>query len=132
MRILSNLSEKSSGILKEDNSTITYYLENVKGISFKTYDTIDDLFKALDNKDVGTVIIPHIINLDKTLKEGYYVNYFFNNISKNVVLTIDSDNKSLSSIVSKVYNRWYKEEYTKDEKSAMYCIIFIIIFQKII
>ena len=116
---LNDFDKLTIGILKEDNSTITYYLENVKGISFKTYDTIDDLFKALDNKDVGTVIIPHIINLDKTLKEGYYVNYFFNNISKNVVLTIDSDNKSLSSIVSKVYNRWYKEEYTKDYSKTL-------------
>lgn len=107
------------GILKEDNSTITYYLENIKGIVFKTYDTVDALFTALDNKDVSTVIIPHIINLDKTIKEGYYVNFFFNNISKNVVLTVDSNNKSLYSIMSKVYNKWQKEEYSKDYSKTL-------------
>ena len=106
------------GILKEDNSTITYYLENVRGITFKVYDTVDALFTALDNKELTTVIVPHMINLDKTLKDDYHVNYFFNNISKNIVFTLDN-NKSLITIMNKVYNSWYKEEYTKDYSKTL-------------
>ena len=111
---LSDFERLTIGVLKEDNSTITYYLENVKGISFKTYDTVDTLFKALDDKELNTVVVPHILNLDKTIKDSYYVNYFFNNISKNIVLTLDNTNTSLISIVSKVFNTWQKEEYSKD------------------
>ena len=116
---IDDFTKQNIGILKEDSSTILYYLESVNGINFKTYDTISELFTGLDSKEVTTVIISHMINLDKTINNEYYVNYFFNNISQNIVLTLDSNNKQLNSIITKVYNKWYKEEYLKDYNKTL-------------
>lgn len=111
---IEDLRGRKIGVLSSDINTITYYLENVGSIAFKDYDSIDNLFKALNNGDVATIITPHMLYLDKTIKEEYHINYFFNNISKNVVLTLDSENESLNTIIKKVYNSWYSREYETD------------------
>lgn len=111
---IENLSGQKIGILSSDSSTVTYYLENVSNIAFKNYDSINDLFKALDSGEVSTVIVSHMLNLDKTIKDEYHVNYFLNNISKNVILKLDSDNKNLNDIIKKVYNSWYSKKYEED------------------
>ena len=111
---LIDLSNRSIGLLKSDVSAITYYLESINNTNFKNYDDINSLFTALDNKEVSTIIVPHILNLDKTIKDDYYINYFFNNISLNLVLTLDSNNKNLNSIITKLYNKWYSQDYVND------------------
>ena len=108
---LDDFAHQTVGVLSDDSNTINYYLENVSSINIKTYDSSDELFKALDNKEISVVIVSHILNLDKTIKNEYHINYFFNNISKNLVLTLDSNNKSLNSIITKVYKKWHDREF---------------------
>ena len=116
---LDDFNNKEVGILTDDNSFISYYLGSENRITFKNYSSVDELFKALDNKEIETIIIPHIMNLDRTIKGDYHVNYFFNNISKNIVLTLDSNNKSLNSIFTKTYNNWYQKEYSDDYNKTL-------------
>ena len=111
---LSDFNGRIIGVLADDYSTVSYYLENVSGASFKNYENADELFTALDNKDVSVIITSHILNLDKTIKDDYHVNYFFNNISKNLVLTFDVNNKNLNTIISKTYHRWYDKNFEDD------------------
>ena len=111
---LNDFAHQTIGVLSEDSNTVNYYLENVSNINVKTYSNADELFKALDSKEIAVVITSHILNLDKTVKTDYHINYFFNNISKNVVLTLDSGNKDLNTIITKVYDRWHDEEYESD------------------
>ena len=114
IKSLDDLSGTKIGVLASDSSTVSYYLGNVVNVAFKNYESVNDLFKALDNNEVSMVITSHILNLDKTIKDEYHVNYFFNNISKNVVLTLDSENESLNTIIKKVYNSWYSKKYEED------------------
>ena len=111
---LKDFNNRIIGLLREDANSITYYLESISNSNFKYYDSVTGLFTALDNKEVSTVIIPYMLNLDKTIKGDYCVNYFFNNISKNIVLTLDSNNKSLNSIITKSYNYWFNNQYEAD------------------
>ena len=111
---ISDLKGMSLGLLKDDSNIISYYLEGISNIKYKTFNNINELFTSLDNKEVNMVIIPHIINLNKTITGEYRVNYFFNNLSKNIVLTMDSANKELNTIFNKAYNHWFNEEYVKD------------------
>lgn len=111
---IDDLSGQKIGVLSGDSSTISYYLENVSNIAFKNYENISDLFKALDKGEVSTAIVSHILNLDKTIKDDYHINYFFNNISKSIVLTLDSENNSLNSIIKKLYSNWYSKKYEDD------------------
>ncbi len=114
IKSLEDLGGQKIGVLSSDSNTISYYLGSIPSIAFKNYDNVSDLFKALDNGDVATVITSHILNLDKTIKDEYHVNYFFNNISKNIVLTLDSENPSLNNIIKKVYESWYSKKFEED------------------
>ena len=114
IRSIDDLSNRKIGVLSADSNTISYYLENVANVVFKNYDTVAELFKALDNGDVSTIITSHMTNLDRMIKEEYSVNYFFNNISKSLILTLDSENSSLNTIIKKVYNNWYSKKYEEE------------------
>ncbi len=117
---LEDLSGNTLGLLQNDSSNINYYLENISNVKYKTYDTTTDLFKGLDDNEVNMVVVPNIINIDKTITGDYNINYYFNNIVKNVVLTLDNDNKSLNSILVKAYNRWFDEEYVEDYNKTIF------------
>ena len=95
---LDSFNNQVIGVLNDDSNTVTYYLENLSNATFKKYNSVDDLFKALDNKEVAVIIVSYMLNLDKTIKDEYHINYFFNNISKNIILSLDSNNKDLNSI----------------------------------
>lgn len=116
---LSDFDSHNIGLLKDDVSAITYYLESVNNVNFKKYDDVNSLFNALDNKEINVIIIPYILNLEKTIKGDYYINYFFNNISKNLVLSLDSNNKSLNAIITKTYNNWFKNSYADDYNKTL-------------
>lgn len=116
---LSDFYHQTVGILNDDSSIISYYLGNDGNITIKNYTSVDELFKALDNKEVATIIAPHMMNLDKTIKGDYYINYFFNNISKNIVLTLDGSNKNLNNILTKTYNNWADKEYNDDYNKTL-------------
>lgn len=111
---IDDLKGLTIGISLEDANIISYYLENVSGLKIKTYDTLTSLYESLDNSETNIIVVPHMINLDKTIKGDYHINWFFNNISKNIVLTMDSNNKGLNNILTKLYNRWFDKEYVSD------------------
>jgi len=112
--LFSELKGQTIGVLTTDSSMINYYLKGLSTVVIKNYDTIESLFTALDNGEINLVVIPNIMNLDKTISNKYYVNYFFNEISKKVVLTLSDKNNDMNTIFKKTYNRWLEEEYTDD------------------
>ncbi len=116
MRINSvyDLKGLTLGILEADSSNINYYLENVDNIKYKTYQNVESLFKGMNDNEVNMVVVPNVLNLDKTITGEYHVNFFFNNISKNIVLTMDPNNSSLNTIITKAYNYWFKEDFIRD------------------
>ena len=116
---LEDLSGLTIGLLESDSSNVNYYLENVANIKYKTYDTVDALFKGMEDNEVNTVVALNMLNLDRTIKGDYTINYYFNNIHKNVVFTLDNDNKNLNTIITKLYNHWFDAEYVKDYNEKM-------------
>jgi len=103
------------GVLKSDESNVSYYLKSASDVKYNSYDNIEALFKALDDSEVNFVIVSNISSLDKTLNnEDYYLDYFFTDITKNIVLTLDSNKKELNSILKKYFNYWLKEYYVTD------------------
>jgi diguanylate cyclase (GGDEF)-like protein len=112
--LFSDLKGQTIGVLTTDSSMINYYLKGLSTVVIKNYDTIENLFTALDESEINLVVVPNVMNLDKTINNKYYVNYFFNEISKKVVLTLSDKNNEMNTIFKKTYNRWLEEEYTDD------------------
>lgn len=107
------------GLLNNDLSEASYYLKGSKNLEYTTYENTNDLFNALDNKNVDLIIIPYIMNLDRTISNSkYFINFYFTDFSKKIVLTINGKDKTLNNILKKEFNYWknnnYVEEYNQE------------------
>lgn len=110
-----DFSNMTIGVLQKDESNISYYLKSVNNIKYNSYENQENLFKALDDNEVNYIITPNVLSLEKTLKsDDYYLNYFFTDITKNIVLTLDDSNKEFNNILKKYYEYWMREYYVLD------------------
>ncbi len=112
---IADMKNLSFGVFKEEVKDISYYLKSGNNLSFKTYENIDELFKALDNNEVSMIIIPNIMYLDHTIDNNKYsINYYFTEFSKKIVLTLGSSEEKLNDIVRKYYKKWKETKYVKE------------------
>ena len=108
------------GVLNDDLSEASYYLRGSKNIEYTTYDTTDDLFKSLDSGNVRSVIVPYIYNLSRTIANNdYFVNFYFSEFSKRIVLNINSNNKTLNNIMRKEFTYWKNNHYVDEYNSEL-------------
>lgn len=119
MRInrVSDMSNITFGVFEDDAAEISYYLKSGVGLAFKSYDTIDELFQALDNNEVGMIIIPNIMYLDKTIENNtYFINYYFTEMSKKIVLSLSDskDNIKLNTIIKKYFEKWKTDNFVNE------------------
>ena len=123
MRInkISDFSNTTFGVFENDVAEISYYLKQGTGLAFKSYKTIDELFNALDSDEVGMIIIPNIMYLNKTIENNtYYINYYFTEMNKKIVLTLGSDNTRLNNIIRKYFNKWKNDNYVDEYNDAYF------------
>ena len=107
------------GVLKEDVEEVSFYLKSGTYLSYKSYDNISSLYKALDNEEVNMIVVPNIMYLDYTIeKDKYSINYYFTELKKQIVLTLSDNNKELNTIVTKYYNKWRQTNYIKEYNDA--------------
>lgn len=113
---IKDMKDMTIGVFKEDSEDISYYLKGGSNLSYKTFNTIKELYNALDNGSVEMIVIPNIMYLDYIIeKDKYSINYFFTEYEKQIVLTLSGTEDKLDTIVEKYYNKWrytkYVEEY---------------------
>lgn len=107
------------GVFKDDSEELSYYLKSGTNLSFKTYESIIDLYKALDTAQVNMIIVPNIMFLDYTIeKNKYSINYYFTEMKKQIVLSLSESDKELNNIVTKYYNKWRQTKYVKEYNDA--------------
>lgn len=103
------------GILKEDKDEISYYLKSGSNLSYELYDDITKLYNALDQGTVNMIIVPNIMYLNYTIQNNkYFINYYFTELKKQIVLTLSNDNNELNNIVTKYYNKWRQTKYVSE------------------
>ena len=111
---ISDMKNLTMGVFSRDSSIVSYYLKSGNNLSYKTYDSITDLYSALDNDEVNMIIVPNIMYLDYTIGNSkYFINYFFTEMNKRVVLTL-SNSREANSIVRKYYKKWKATKYVKE------------------
>ena len=103
------------GVLKEDSEEVSFYLKGGTNLSYSSYEDITELYKGLDDGTVDMIVVPNIMYLNYTIqKDKYYINYYFTEMKKQVVLTLSDNNKQLNNILMKYYNKWRKTNYIKE------------------
>lgn len=116
---IADMKNITFGVLKDDASDISYYLKSGSDLVYKSYSDVDSLFDALDSNEVGMIIIPNIMYLNKTIgKKDYIINYYFTEMKKQVVLTLASDNYKLNKIIKSYYKKWKDSEYVNEYNEA--------------
>ena len=124
---VSDMSNITFGVFNSDMAEVSYYLKTGTNLAFKSYDTIDELFSSLDNDEVSMIIVPNTMYLDKTIENNsYYINYYFTEMSKKLVLTLSSDksNARLNTIIRKYFLKWQTDNYV-DEYNSVYFNYYI-------
>ncbi len=107
------------GIFEKDSDEVSYYLKGGTNLSYKTYKTIEELYNALEKQEVNMIIVPNIMYLDYTIqKDKYSINYYFTEMKKQIVLSLNQDNKELNKIITKYYNKWRLTKYIKEYNDA--------------
>ena len=102
------------GVFESDAETISYYLKSGTNISYKKYKTINEMYTALDQNQVGMIIVPNIMYLNKTIDNSKYsINYYFTEMNKRVVLTLSED-EELNKIVNKYYKKWKEMDFVRE------------------
>lgn len=114
-----DIKNMTFGVLKDDAEEVSFYLKSGTNLSYKSYNDIASLYKALDNDEVNMIVVPNIMYLDYTIENNKYsINYYFTEIKKQIVLTLSDDNKELNNIVTKYYNKWRQTNYIKEYNNA--------------
>ena len=109
---VTEISDKTIGVFTSDIGEISYYLKTSSNITYKSYDDINTMIDDLKSDKLNMIIIPQIMYLDQTLiNDNYYINYYFTEMSKKIVLTLSNDNKELNNIVKKYYQKWKNDYY---------------------
>lgn len=118
---ISDLKDITFGVFTDDIAELSYYLKSGSDLSYKTYNTIDELYTALDNEEVNMIIVPNIMYLDKFIgQDGYSINYYFTEMSKKIVLTLSDEDSQLNDIMRKYYTNWKSNSYVEEYNEAYF------------
>ncbi|MEG0994818.1 MAG: GGDEF domain-containing protein, partial [Bacilli bacterium] len=115
---ISEIKDQTLGVFTSDVGELSYYLKSGSNLTYKTYESINSLYDALDKDEVGMIIVPNVLYLDKLLTTNYTINYYFTEMSKKVVFTLSDNNQKLNEIVKKYYQHWKKENYVDEYNEA--------------
>ena len=109
---IEEIQDEVIGVFTADAGELTYYLKTGKNLTFKTYDTIETMMADFEAGAITMMVIPQFLYLDQTLSnETYYMNYYFTEMSKKIVLTLTEDNQELNNIVRKYFEKWQQDDY---------------------
>ena len=108
---ISEVSEAKVGIFNQDSAEVSYYLKNASNLTYQTYATINEMIDALEADTVSYIMVPQTMYLNEILNNNYYINYYFTEMNKKVVLTLTDDNQELNNIVKKYFRKWKENSY---------------------
>ena len=91
---ISEINNQVIGVFTSDAGELSYYLKTGTNLTYKTYDDITTMFTDLEAGTITMIVIPQILYLDKTISnQAYYINYYFTEISKKIVIRLTNDNE---------------------------------------
>ena len=108
---IKDFSSKVVGVLNKDLNDITYYLTRASNITYKGFDTAEELFKSLNEGKIDFAIVPKIKYLNNIIENKYSIIYNFHEFSSKLVLTLSENNPKLNEIFKKLFKIFTNEKY---------------------
>ena len=108
---IKDFSSKTVGVLNKDLNDITYYLTRASNITYKGFDTADELFKSLNDSKIDFAIVPKTKYLNNILKNKYSINYNFHEFSSKLVFTLSENDNKLNEIFKKIFKTFMNDKF---------------------
>ncbi len=113
-----NLNGKTIGILSDDLSYVSKYLKKATDVSFKQFESLDELKKAME-ENLNYMLVPLMEYLDIILENNYNIVYHFSDINKYYVMQNGDD--VLTNIMVKYFNTWKEKKEDVFDKQLFKC-----------
>jgi len=108
------IKTQTIGVFVNDIGELSYYLKTGSELTYKTYDNITTMIADLEAGNITMMIIPQVLYLDQTIANPTtYINYYFTEMSKKIVITLTNDNEDLNNVVRKYFERWKEKNYVE-------------------
>lgn len=110
---LSTLSGYKIGLISSNLSSVSEYLNYDTNLTFSTYEDDVRLLNAFNNDEVNYIVIPKNRYLKEIINNNYYVVSTLSNLSNKYVLQVSNKDNKLDSIFTKLYSKWYDNNFKK-------------------
>lgn len=103
-----SLKEKKVGVLATNVTHLTNHLKKLN-LQITSYNTKEELLKALSTGTITSIIVPRMEYLDIILENNYSMNYHLSDVPYYYYMN-DVEDSRLKSIMKKYYQKWSKTE----------------------
>ncbi len=106
------LTNRKIGVLKDDLSEISEYLDTNVPLNFVSIDSSTTLFSKFDAKELDYIAVPKNQYLDKIISGNYFVVYNMSALYNRYVLELNGS-ADLNSILTKKFKEWFNINFSK-------------------
>ena len=105
------------GVLSGSEDKIKKALDN-ESITLTTFDDVDALISALDNKSVNFIALPKLTYFAEIVERDLNIAYNINNCIDSYVITL-GNNKELNDILTKYFKYWVSNDFNNSLNSHL-------------
>lgn len=107
---ITEIKDLNVGTLNNDLKTIENYLTGSVNLTYRGYNSNDELLTALNNNEINAIVLPKLDYLENILtSDDMYIAYNITEYKINYVITL-GDNERLNKILTKYFNKWKQEQ----------------------
>ena len=110
---LSELDDYKIGALTSNLTSIIEYLSYGNNLTISNYDDDVQLLNAFSADEVNFIVVPKNRYLKDIVNNNYFVVSSLSNLSNKYVLQVSNKGNKLDSIFTKLYFKWYGNNFKK-------------------
>lgn len=110
---ISKLEGYKIGVLTTSMTSISEYLTYGNNLTFTNYEDDVQLLNAFNSNEVNYIIIPKNRYLKEIVTNNYYIVNNLTSLTNKYVLTLSNNNTKLNEIFIKMYNKWYRKNFSR-------------------
>lgn len=101
------------GTLKGEIDKISNYLTNSSSLTYKDYNTKEEIINAVVNKEVDLIAVPKLAYIPEIVSNDLTISYHIDDYVNNYVLRLGTIDK-LNVILKKYYKKWNSTNFDKN------------------
>ncbi len=108
---LNEVKNMNINILKGDDEVLAFYLGDNENLKINVYENMVDLIGSIST-DNDAIIVPKTEYLNEIFSNNLNISYNLNDLPVYYTISLGNNDK-LNTIITKFYNKWKKENFTK-------------------